>query len=174
MTDILRSGNTERIHWRLMRRMAAQKARWRVETPVPVLVAGIAIIATRCLGMVMLIDSLGLEGLRNFVDTSSRSWDLTLLFLASLTVLFVEIRCGFALMRGRRWARWCYVACQLLSAGYLFLATWRGFYPEMFALPGSSSTEIISELIMHKSPDIIVLALLYLPPVSRRFFMRGR
>ncbi|NDL62884.1 YbjO family protein [Acerihabitans arboris] len=174
MSDILRGVNTDRMPLRLLKRIAAERARWRGNTPVAVLIAGIAIIATRCMGMLMLTNNLGVEGLRSFIDTSSRSWDLTLLFLASLAVLFAELRCGFAVMRGYAWARWCFVACQVLSAGYLFLATWNGFYPEMFALSGDSAMEISSELLMHKLPDILIVLLLFAPLSSRRFFLRGR
>ncbi len=145
-----------------------------LDAPVAVMIAGTAIIATRCVGVLMLTNNLGVAGLQSFIDTSSRSWDLTVLFLASLAILFIELRCGFAVMRGYSWARWCYAGCQLLGAGYLFLATWNGFYPEMFALSGDSAGEIISQVLLHKSPDMVVLALLFFPLASRRFFMRGR
>ncbi|HEY0210991.1 YbjO family protein [Acerihabitans sp.] len=174
MSEILRGGNTEYLHLRLLKRVAAQRTRLRGNAPVAVLIAGSAIVATRCLGMLMLTNSLGVEGVRSFIDTSSRSWDLTLLFLASLTVLFVELRCGFAVMRGLGWSRWYFVVCQGLSAGYLFLATWNGFYPEMFALSGNSAAEIAGELLMHKLPDIVIMLLLFAPLSSRRFFKRGR
>src|SRR5476651_1299779 len=123
MSEILRSASTVRV-------------RMPTNAPVAVTIAGTAIIATRCIGVIMLINNLGVAGLQSFIETSSRSWDLTLLFLASLATLFMELRCGFAVMRGQNWARWCYVGCQLAGAGYLFVATWRGFYPEMFALSG--------------------------------------
>ncbi|WP_410015931.1 YbjO family protein [Sodalis sp. C49] len=174
MSDILRDGNTDPLHWRMLKRAAAERTRWRGNVPVAVLVAGSAIVATRCLGMLMLTSNLGVEGVRSFIETSSRSWDLTLLFLASLTVLFVELRCGFAVMRGHSWARWYFAGCQGLSAGYLFLATWNGFYPEMFALPGASAAEISGELLMHKLPDMVIVLLLFAPISSRRFFKRGR
>ncbi|WP_213991974.1 YbjO family protein [Sodalis sp. dw_96] len=142
--------------------------------PVAVVSAATAIIATRCVGMVMLAGNLGLEGMRSFISTSSGSWDLTLLFLAALAILSLELRCGFALLRGRSWARWCFLGCQLTSAGYLFIATWRGFYPEMFALAGDSAAEILYQLSMHKLPDVLVVGLLFVPLTSRGFFTGKR
>lgn len=138
--------------------------------PVVIMVAGTAIIATRCLGLLMLTGNLGLEGIAAFIQTSSQSWDLTLLFLAAMTLLFLELWCGFALLRGHPLARWAYLACQVLSAGYLFFATWQGFYPEMFALPGDSAGEILYQLMLHKLPDVLLLGLLFAPWASRRFF----
>ncbi|XBS71050.1 YbjO family protein [Acerihabitans sp. KWT182] len=142
--------------------------------PVAVMTVATAIIATRCLGMLMLMGDLGLEGIRSFIDTSSGAWDLTLLFLAALAILFLELRCGFALLRGHGRARWYYLGCQLLSAGYLFIATWHGVYPEMFVLPGDSAADIFYQLLMHKLPDVLMLGLLFAPLSSRRFFSGAR
>ncbi len=158
----------------ILRSASAVRVRIPLNAPVAVMIAGTAIIATRCIGLIMLSNNLGVAGLQSFIETSSRSWDLTLLFLASLAILFMELRCGFGVMRGQPWARWCYVGCQFAGAGYLFVATWRGFYPEMFALSGDNAAEIFGQLLLHKSPDMVVAALLFLPPASQRFFNRGR
>ncbi|MDI4740279.1 DUF2593 family protein, partial [Salmonella enterica subsp. enterica serovar Kentucky] len=41
---------------------------------------------------------------------SVQTWSLTLVFLASLVLVFVEIYCAFSLVKGRSWARWVYLA----------------------------------------------------------------
>ncbi len=158
----------------IFRNRRTDTSRWSGHAPVAVVIAATAMIGTRCLGMLMLAGNLGLEGMRSFISTSSGSWDSTLLFLAGLAVLFLELRCGFALLRGRSWARWCYLVCQLISAAYLFVATWNGFYPEMFVLPGDSAAEILYQLLMHKLPDVLMLGLLFVPLTSRRFFTGNR
>ncbi|TCL03845.1 YbjO family protein [Sodalis ligni] len=154
----------------IFRNRYSDRARWTGHAPVAVVTAAVAIIATRCLGVVMLAGNLGLEGIQSFISTSSGSWDLTLLFLAALVILFLELHCGFALLRGRTRARWCFLGCQLISAGYLFIATWHGYYPEMFVLPGDGAAEILYQLLMHKLPDMLMLSLLFVPKTGQRFF----
>jgi hypothetical protein len=73
-------------------------------------------------------------------------------------------------MRGRNWGRWIYVVCQCLVVGYLLLATIGSFLPEVFTVEGESSAQILHELILQKIPDVVILALLFIPTTSRRFF----
>ena len=74
--------------------------------PVPVTVAGVAIIATRCLSVLMLANELGYTELANFVHRSAQSWDSTLIFIASQVIFLFELRCAFTLMRGSNRGRW--------------------------------------------------------------------
>lgn len=149
----------------------ADKTQLAGHVPVTVLISGTAIIATRCLGLLLLSVDLGPEGIRSFIETSTRSWDMTLLCLASLGMLCLELRCGFVLLTGRNWARWCFLFCQLSGGGYLFFASWQGFYPEMFAMAGDSAAQIVCQLLAHKLPDILMIGLLFAPITSRRFFL---
>ncbi|TCV98111.1 YbjO family protein [Biostraticola tofi] len=146
------------------------KARPRKDAPVAVLISGIAIVATCFIDITLLITTLGADGLRDFINTSSRSWDLTCLFLASLSVVYFELRSGFGVMKGFNWSRWCFLGCQIASAGYLFVASWGGFYPEMYMLAGNNTVEIFYQLLLHKLPDVVILGLLFIPLSSRRFF----
>ncbi len=58
------------------------------DAPVPVTVAGIAIIATRCLSVLMLVNALGYTEIINFLHRSAQSWDSTLIFIAS-QIIFI-------------------------------------------------------------------------------------
>lgn len=165
MSEILRNSTTIG---------ARPRVRVTIGAPVAVMIAGIALITIRCLDVVLLFNAFGVNGMHSFVSNSSRAWDLTGLFLASLTMAFIEIRCVFGVMRAVPWTRWCYLGCQMISALYLFFATWRGFYPEMFMLPGDSAGQISYEVLMLKLPDLLIIALLFGTPSSRRFFARRR
>ncbi|WP_256743189.1 YbjO family protein, partial [Cronobacter sakazakii] len=41
---------------------------------------------------------------------------------------------------------------------------------ELFSIAGGSRREIFHSLVMQKLPDLLVLALLFIPARSRRFF----
>lgn len=164
MSEILRSTTN----------LVSARTAARITAPVPVMIAGTALIATRCLDVVMLFNAFGVDGIQGFVHASSRSWALTGLFLAGLTMLFLQIRCGVGVLSALPWTRWCYLGCQLISSSYLFYATWRGLFPEMYMLPGDSASEILSQLVTLKLPDMLMLALLFLPASSRRFFASQR
>lgn len=88
-------------------------------TPVPVTIAGSAIIATRCISVLMLANELGYDEIANFVHRSAQAWDSTLIFIASQLIFLFELRCAFTLMRGSNagpgamWPRrsWCCCTC---------------------------------------------------------------
>ncbi|GAB7195541.1 hypothetical protein OS11_18130 [Dickeya oryzae] len=67
------------------------------------MVAGWAIIATRCLGIVLTISELGWSGFGGWLSSSAKQWDSTLVLLAALLVVCLEIRCGFAVLSGLNW-----------------------------------------------------------------------
>ncbi|MFK3841147.1 MULTISPECIES: YbjO family protein [Serratia] len=140
------------------------------DAPVPVMVAGTAMVAIKCVSVLLLLGELGVDGAQEFVSTSAQAWDSTLIFLAGLLLLCLQISCGFAVMRGRNWGRWIYVICQCVVVGYLLLATIGSFLPEVFTVEGESSGQILHELILQKIPDVVILALLFIPAASRRFF----
>lgn len=142
----------------------------QLNIPVPVWVAGSAIIATRILGVLLLANELGYDELFNFIHRSAQSWDSTLIFIISQLVFFIELRCAIALMRGKNWARWAFMALQLLVLAYMIIATVSGIYPEIFSLSGENNAQIIRSLIAQKFPDMLVLLLLFVPASSRRFF----
>lgn len=155
MVDMLKSG--QGIHM-------------RADAPVAVMVAGTAIVAIKCLSVVLLLGELGFSGAREFVSTSAQAWDSTLIFLAGIVVLCGQIGCGIMVTRGRNWGRWGYVACQCLVVGYLLLATIGSQFPEVFTVEGETSSQILHRLILAKLPDLVILLLLFVPRASRRFF----
>ncbi|RLR18388.1 DUF2593 family protein, partial [Sodalis-like symbiont of Bactericera trigonica] len=53
---------------------------------------GIALITIRCLGVVLLLNAFGVNGMHSFVNNSSPAWDLTGLFLASLMRIWRNAR----------------------------------------------------------------------------------
>lgn len=140
------------------------------DAPVPVMVAGTAMVAIKCVSVLLLLGELGVDGAQEFVSTSAQAWDSTFIFLAGLLLLCLQISCGFAVMRGRNWGRWGYVACQCVVVGYLLLATSGSVLPEVFTVEGETSSQILHVLILQKIPDVVILALLFVPAASRRFF----
>nr|WP_310616227.1 YbjO family protein [Pantoea cypripedii] len=143
-----------------------------VLTPAPVTVAGIAIIATRCISVLMLANELGYDELVNFVHRSAQAWDSTLIFVASQLIFLFELRCAFTLMRGSNRGRWGYVATQVVVLGYMLLASMGWIYPEIFSIHGENNAQIIHHTLLQKLPDAMVLLLLFVPASSRAFFRR--
>ncbi len=138
--------------------------------PALVQVAALAIILIRALDLLMIFDLLGLRGLEDFVLRSVQTWTLTLVFLASLLLVFVEIGCAFSLVKGRNWARWVYLLTQVITTSYLWASSLGYGYPELFSIAGETKREIFRSLVMQKLPDLLVLLLLFVPAASRRFF----
>ncbi|MGK3123553.1 YbjO family protein [Candidatus Pantoea formicae] len=139
-------------------------------TPAPVMVAGIAIIATRCLSVLMLANELGFEEIANFVHRSAQTWDSTLIFIASQLIFLFELRCAFTLMRGSNRGRWGYVTTQVIVLIYMLMASVGWIYPEIFSIPGESNAQIVHHTLLQKVPDLMVLLLLFVPATSRAFF----
>ncbi|MCS3602361.1 hypothetical protein M2371_001570 [Buttiauxella sp. BIGb0471] len=141
-----------------------------MNAPTLVLVAAIAILTTRMLDLMLLFNMLGLRGVIDFVHRSVQTWNLTLIFLASLVMLCIELRCAFVIMKGRNWGRWVFLATQVIAVSYLWAASLGWGYPELFSIPGESKREIFRSLMMQKLPDLLVLFLLFAPSRSRLFF----
>ncbi|WP_343463190.1 YbjO family protein [Pantoea sp.] len=139
-------------------------------TPVPVTVAGIAIVATRCISVLMLANELGYEELANFVHRSAQAWDSTLIFIASQLIFLFELRCAFTLMRGSNRGRWGYALAQAVVLFYMLLASTGWIYPEIFSISGETNAQIIHHTLLQKVPDALVLLLLFVPASSRAFF----
>lgn len=140
------------------------------EAPVAVSVAGIAIIVTRCLSVLMLANELGYAEIVNFVHRSAQAWDSTFIFIASQLIFLFELRCAFTLMRGSNRGRWGYVGTQVIVLFYMLMASMGWIYPEIFSISGESNAQIIHHTLLQKLPDVIVLMLLFLPVSSRVFF----
>ena len=142
----------------------------RLNVPTLVQVAALAIILIRCLDLLMIFNTLGMRGMGEFIHRSVQTWNLTLVFLGSLALVFTEIYCAFSLVKGRNWARWVYLLTQVIATGYLWAASLGYGYPELFSIVGESKREILRTLVMQKLPDMLVLMLLFIPAGSRRFF----
>ncbi|HFP3027081.1 YbjO family protein [Yersinia enterocolitica] len=134
-------------------------------TPVPVLIAGIAIIATRFVGVILLVATLGWGGTGSFIYESLQSWDSGLIFIASILILLLEMVCGVVVCLRQNWARWCYVACQLLVVVYLLMASldWLVLDVDVFRIEGDTGAEILHSLLLQKIPDVVILGLLFFP-----------
>ncbi|MBM7342394.1 YbjO family protein [Pantoea coffeiphila] len=142
----------------------------RMAIPVPVLIAGSAVIATRVLSVLLLANELGYEEVMNFIHRSAQSWDSTLIFIASQLIFFLELRCAIAMIRGRNWGRWTFLATQVIVLLYMMVATLTGIYPEIFSISGEDNVRIISSLIAQKLPDMLVLLLVFVPVSSRHYY----
>ncbi|MEB2703699.1 YbjO family protein [Citrobacter koseri] len=142
----------------------------RLNVPTLVQVAALAIILIRCLDLLMIFNTLGMRGMGEFIHRSVQTWNLTLVFLGSLALVFTEIYCAFSLVKGRNWARWVYLLTQIIATGYMWAASLGYGYPELFSIAGESKREILHTLVMQKLPDMLVLMLLFIPAGSRRFF----
>ncbi|MEN5016139.1 YbjO family protein [Erwinia sp. Eh17-17] len=138
--------------------------------PVPVWIAGTAIMATRCLGVMLLVNELGWMELMNFIHRSAQAWDSTLIFIASQLIFFIELRCAIALMRGHNWGRWGYLVSQVVVLVYMFVASMGWVYPELFSIVRDNGSQVVQSLLAQKLPDILVLMLLFVPQSSRRFY----
>jgi len=134
--------------------------------PVPVVTAAIAIIMTRCSGILLEIHEMGMAGLINFVQLTAQSWSATLIFIASQLLFFIELRCALALLQGRSWGRRGYVFTQIIVSFYLLIAAAGWITPEIFNLNGDAGHLLASQ----KLPDLLVLMLLFIPASSREFF----
>ncbi|HDM8438493.1 YbjO family protein [Yersinia enterocolitica] len=134
-------------------------------TPVPVLIAGTAIIATRFVGVILLVATLGWGGTGSFIYESLQSWDSGLIFIASILILLLEMVCGVAVCLRQNWARWCYMACQLLVVVYLLMASldWLVLDVDVFRIEGDTGAEILHSLLLQKIPDVVILGLLFFP-----------
>ncbi|GBU12862.1 hypothetical protein AwEntero_14630 [Enterobacterales bacterium] len=122
----------------------------------------------------MLFDAMGVAGMTDFVRASAGSWLNSLILLVSLIIVLVECRAAYAMMRGRNWGRWAFIGCQAVVVSYMLLASFEWFGPKIFRFETDSQGEFLSALLMQKIPDIVVILLLFVPPVSRRFFLRRR
>lgn len=99
-------------------------------------VAALAIIMIRCLDLLMILIRLGfVEPVSLFIAVCRPN--LTLVFLGSLVLLFIEIYCAFSLVKGRNWARWIYLLTQIIASVYLWAASLGYGYPELFSIAGS-------------------------------------
>ncbi|MFA3779504.1 YbjO family protein [Yersinia sp. 1652 StPb PI] len=132
-------------------------------TPVPVLIAGTAIIATRILGVLLLVATLGWVGTGEFISESLQSWDFGLIFLASVVLLLLDIVCGAAVCYRKNWARWCYLACQIIASVYLLMVSLDWLYLDVFRVEGDTGSEILHSLLLQKIPDVVIIGLLFFP-----------
>lgn len=132
-------------------------------TPVPVLIAGTAIIATQFLGVLLLVAELGWGGTSEFLDENLQSWDSALILVASILFLLLEIVCGVAVCRRQNWARWCYLLCQILIIFYLLIVSLDWLVLDVFRVEGDSGAEILHSLLLQKIPDVVIIGLLFFP-----------
>lgn len=134
-------------------------------TPVPVLIAGTAIIATRFIGVVLLVAELGWSGTGSFIDESLQTWGSGFVFTASVLLLLLEIVCGVAVCLRQNWARWSYLLCQLLVIVYLLMVSldWLSLDVDVFRVEGDTGAEILHSLLLQKIPDVVIIGLLFFP-----------
>lgn len=130
-------------------------------TPVPVLIAGTAIIATQFLGVLLLVAELGWSGTSEFLDENLQSWDSALILIASILLLLLEIVCGVAVCHRQNWARWCYLLCQILVIFYLLIVSLDWLVLDVFRVEGDSGAEILHSLLLQKIPDVLIIGLLF-------------
>ncbi|MEL0554836.1 YbjO family protein [Klebsiella sp. B345] len=148
----------------------ARSSHARLNVPALVQVAAFAIILIRGVDLLMIFNQLGVSGIEEFIRRSVQTWNLTLVFLSSLLLVFIEIWCAFSLVKGRNLARWIFLLTQIIVTGYLWAASLGYGYPELFSIAGESKREIFRSLVMQKLPDYLVLLLLFVPTSCRRFF----
>jgi hypothetical protein len=75
----------------------------RLNVPALVQVAAFAIILIRAVDLLMILNQLGIGGIEAFIQRSVQTWTLTLVFLSSLLLVFIEIWCAFSLVKGVIW-----------------------------------------------------------------------
>ncbi|AHK20607.1 YbjO family protein [Yersinia similis] len=141
-------------------------------TPVPVVIGGTAIIATRIIGVLLLVAELGFSGVSDVISDSLQRWDTGLIFFASIVLLLLDMVCGVAVCHRRNWARWCYLICQLIIMIYLLMASLNWLEPDIFRIEGDSGAEILHSLLLQKIPDVVILGLLFFP--WHRYFHQSK
>lgn len=142
----------------------------QVNRPAWVLVAGIAIISTRCLDLLLLANMLGYQGAVDVIQRALQTTVLTVILLSSVALFCAELFCALAIFKGKNIGRWGFVISQIVVSAYLWSASIGLGYPELFSLPGESHAEIFSALLFQKLPDLLVIFLLFAPKQSRLFF----
>jgi hypothetical protein len=142
--------------------------------PVPVMIGASAIVATRCLEFILLLDAMGFSGLMSFIEVSAESWLNCFIMLASLVIILVECRAAYAMMRARRCGRWAFIGCQAIVVSYMLLASFDWFGPRIFRFNVETQGEFLLALLEQKIPDMAILLLLFLPASSRRYFSRRK
>ncbi|MGQ7790435.1 YbjO family protein [Shigella flexneri] len=116
----------------------------------------------RGLDVLMIFNTLGVRGIGEFIHRSYNA-DLTLVFLSSLVLVFVE--CWCRVFTGERAS----LGALAISAdtnhrrSYLWAASLGYGYPELFSIPGESKREIFHSLMLQKLPDMLILMLLFFP-----------
>lgn len=133
-------------------------------------VAALAIIMICGFDVLMIFNTLGVRGIGEFIYCSVQTWSLTLVFLSSLVLVFIEIWCAFLLVKGRCWARWLYLLTQITAASYLWAALLGYGYLELFSIFGELKREIFYSLMLQKLLDMLILMLLFVFLTSWRFF----
>ncbi|WP_145476527.1 YbjO family protein [Yersinia similis] len=141
-------------------------------TPVPVVIGGTAIIATRIIGVLLLVAELGFSGVSDVISDSLQRWDTGLIFFASIVLLLLDMVSGVAVCHRRNWARWCYLICQLIIMIYLLMASLNWLEPDIFRIEGDSGAEILHSLLLQKIPDVLILGLLFFP--WHRYFHQSK
>lgn len=144
----------------------------RLNTPTFVLIAAIGIITTRCLDLLLLFNMLGFSGIMEFIYRGMQTWALRLIFFGSLIMLVAEFYCAVAIIKGVNWGRWIFLLTQIIAVSYLWAASLGFGYPELFSIAGETQREILRSLLIQKSPDLLVLFLLFAPRRSQLFFRR--
>ncbi len=124
----------------------------RLNVPALVQVAAFAIILIRAVDLLMILNQLGIGGIEAFIQRSVQTWTLTLVFLSSLLLVFIEIWCAFSLVKGRNLARWIFLLTQIIVTAYLWAASLGYGYPELFSIAGESKREILRSLVMQNCP----------------------
>ncbi|BFI69972.1 hypothetical protein B7R74_18040 [Yersinia pseudotuberculosis] len=141
-------------------------------TPVPVVIGGTAIIATRIIGVLLLVAELGFSGVSDFISDSLQRWDTGLIFFASIVLLLLDMVCGVAVCHRRNWARWYYLICQLIIMIYLLMASLNWLEPDIFRIEGDSGAEMLHSLLLQKIPDVVIIGLLFFP--WHRYFPQSK
>ncbi len=116
--------------------------RMRVLTsPALVQVAAFAIILIRAVDLLMILNQLGIGGIEAFIQRSVQTWTLTLVFLSSLLLVFIEIWCAFSLVKGRNLARWIFLLTQIIVTAYLWAASLGMAIRSCSVLPASQNVK---------------------------------
>jgi hypothetical protein len=102
----------------------------RLNVPALVQVAALAIIMIRGLDVLMIFNTLGVRGIGEFIHRSVQTWSLTLVFLSSLVLVFIEIWCALSTDRNdsdpRRKVRTAYIDLHIIRGDdYTHYCNWK-------------------------------------------------
>ena len=129
--------------------------------PVPVMIGASAIVATRCLEFILLLDAMGFSGLMSFIEVSAESWLNCFIMLASLVIILVnpprrgigKTLCDYLSRMAPATVLYSSCNAQTMAKDLALLPEYRIARVQLFDMfPHTAHYEVMALLIRHDAP----------------------